>query len=221
MDGEDLLGTLKTPRFGGLPGARPRAISIVPSPPSRSRGVGSSRRWSSRFIPGRASAATTARSAFSAYVAPISAAQAAVVGAPPISTRGRDGSPAASTARTSSRCTVIVVVRRAEAATIRACTSRARVTKASTGTSLPRSCTSNPWAERRVPTRLLPMSCRSPRTVPMTTLPRAFQPAGPSFRGPAAAPSLRPSSLQPPAPAPAGSRPLPPTVRRSDERPAA
>ncbi len=57
---------------------------------------------------------------------------------------GRCGRPAAATARTRSRWTVIVVVSSADAATMSARTSRALERNASTGTSLPRSWTSEP-----------------------------------------------------------------------------
>ena len=78
------------------------------------------------------------------------------------------------------RCSGIVVVRSAEAATMSASISRALARKRSTGTSWPRSWTSKPWAASSTPTSPLPMSWRSPCTVPRTTRPRVSEPARPA-----------------------------------------
>ena len=80
--------------------------------------------------------------------------------------------PAEASASITFLCTPIVVVRSADSPTICASCSAAVATNRSTGTSTPRSWTSNPFAESIVPTSVFPISWMSPWTVPMTTFAR-------------------------------------------------
>ena len=72
---------------------------------------------------------------------------------------------------------VMVVVSRAERATIVPSFSLAASTKRSGGTSTPRSTTWKPPPSSIEATRFLPMSCKSPWTVPITTRPTGSAPA--------------------------------------------
>ena len=85
--------------------------------------------------------------------------------------------PADSAALTTSAMTPIVVVSSAEQQMIWQFWSIAVCTKVSGATSVPRSMTSRPLPSSISLTRFLPMSCRSPCTVPMQTLPEALTPA--------------------------------------------
>ena len=76
--------------------------------------------------------------------------------------------------------TPMVVVSRAEQQMIWQSCSMAVLTKVSGDTSVPRSMTSRPLPSIIIFTRFLPMSWRSPWTVPMHTLPEALTPASAS-----------------------------------------
>jgi hypothetical protein len=89
--------------------------------------------------------------------------------------------PAASRAWMTPFIWVMVVVSKAERATIVPSVSLAAWTNLSAGTSTPRSITWNPPPSSIEATRFLPMSCRSPWTVPMTTRPGALAPASASL----------------------------------------
>ena len=85
--------------------------------------------------------------------------------------------PAASAALTTSSMAVMVVVSRAEQQIRSQFCSTAVLTKVSGATSTPRSTTSKPLPSSIILTRFLPMSCRSPLTVPMQALPTVVTPA--------------------------------------------
>ena len=104
--------------------------------------------------------------------APISSANSWLIGAPPTIILIRLLNGCERSAATVSRSDGIVVVRRAESATMLAslCLFTSSI-KVWIGTSTPRSITSKPALSNIIPTRFLPMSWRSPLTVPITMVP--------------------------------------------------
>ncbi len=88
-----------------------------------------------------------------------------------MSTFTESSKPAAEIACTVSRIDPMVVVSSADIASSCAELSFAAAANCSGDTSTPRSTTLNPAPSSIVATRFLPMSCRSPFTVPITTVP--------------------------------------------------
>ena len=101
-------------------------------------------------------------------------------GAPPTLIFTLSRIPASWAAFTTSAMTGMVVVSRAEQPMMPALCSIAAWTKAWGSTSTPRSTTSMPLPSTIIFTRFLPMSCRSPLTVPSTITPRLSAPSSAS-----------------------------------------
>ena len=92
--------------------------------------------------------------------------------------------PAFSASSTTLRISCMVVVRSDEQAIILQPCSAAVSTNFSGGTSAPRSYTSMPLPSNMIFTRFLPMSCISPRTVPMQAQPmERLPPSSPTMWG--------------------------------------
>src|ERR1035437_8218307 len=108
--------------------------------------------------------------------APISLAYRDVTGAPPTSTFTRVLRPAAFRASVVVFMACVVTVSRGDMQTNCGSYSSTAVTNLSGATSLPRSTTSNPLPSSMEATMFLPMSCRSPLSVPIITLVDIFSP---------------------------------------------
>ena len=114
--------------------------------------------------------------------APISSQKLWLMGAPPTKIFTRSRMPFSSASATTRRISCMVVVSRDEQAMMPQLSRCAVSTNCSGVTSTPRSTTSTPLPSSMIFTRFLPMSCMSPRTVPMQARP-TVRPASPVISG--------------------------------------
>ena len=104
------------------------------------------------------------------------------MGAPPTKIFTRSRMPLSSASATTRRISDMVVVSRDEQAMMPQSCRSAVSTNCSGDTSTPRSTTSMPLPSIMIFTRFLPISCMSPRTVPMQARP-SLSPPLPAIRG--------------------------------------